>query len=142
MGQKKWNCVLTTLPSQLVFYTASWPKRVFAICENLLLCVLLRFWKSWCHFDRLTLLQLWFDGIQGTCLNKFTTDHNVNFFQPSAKNFYKFWFFKMFALVKVVQNEKFQDKNCSQNFGLGKNKQFEIFRSLTVILWELLWYYF
>ena len=37
----------------------------------------------------------------------------------------------MFALVKVVQKEKFQDKNFSQYFGLGKNKHFKIFRALT-----------
>ena len=44
----------------------------------------------------------------------------------------------MFALVKVVQNEKFQDKNCSQNFDLTKNKCFDISRSILEQISELL----
>ena len=69
---KKRNYVLTTLLSQLFVYTASGAKRVFAICENARYCVLLRFQKNWCHFNRPTLLQSWLIGIHSTCLNKFT----------------------------------------------------------------------
>ena len=51
-------------------------------------------------------------------------------FSATDDFFSKFCFFKKVALVKVVQNEKFEDKNYCQNFDSGKNNDFDIFRSL------------